>query len=138
MDDQYLNNRLFEGSSRNLLEGFDLPMTERRYPPGEVVFAEGDPGKHMYLVGSGSVRTSKEGRRGGQETLGFLKPGDFFGEIALLEDTPRSARQKIPSSRRLMQRVSSKSSSSYPKWASTLPASPCSASARSAPPLSTS
>jgi signal transduction histidine kinase len=92
MDDQYLNNRLFEGTSRNLLAGFDLPMTERRYAPGEVVFAEGDPGKHMYLVGSGSVRISKKGRGDRQETLGFLKPGDFFGEIALLEDTPRSAR----------------------------------------------
>jgi cAMP-binding proteins - catabolite gene activator and regulatory subunit of cAMP-dependent protein kinases len=45
----------------------------------------------MYLVGKGSVKISKSGRGGQQETLGFIEPGNFFGEMALLDGEPRSA-----------------------------------------------
>jgi len=58
---------------------------------GEVVFREGDPGDVMYLVGKGSVKISKSGRGGQQETLGFIQSGNFFGEMALLDGEPRSA-----------------------------------------------
>lgn len=92
MDEKYVSNRLFNGTSKDVLLSLDLPMLERSYSPGDIVFSEGDTGKLMYLIGSGSVRISKEGRGGKQETLGFLKPGDFFGEIALLEEPQRSAR----------------------------------------------
>ena len=59
--------------------------------PGDVIFREGDPGDVMYLVGKGSVKISKSGRGGEQETLGFIQSGNFFGEMALLDGEPRSA-----------------------------------------------
>lgn len=58
---------------------------------GEVIFREGDRGDLLYLVGEGSVKISKSGRGGEQETLGFINSGNFFGEMALLDGQPRSA-----------------------------------------------
>ena len=57
---------------------------------GEVIFAEGDTGRQMYIVASGRVRVTVG--QGDQEvTLGVIERGDFFGEMALLEALPRSA-----------------------------------------------
>ena len=58
---------------------------------GEVIFREGDRGDLLYLVGEGSVKISKSGRGGEQETLSFIQPGNFFGEMVLLDGEPRSA-----------------------------------------------
>jgi signal transduction histidine kinase len=63
-----------------------------RLSADEIVFEEGEPGDCLYLVSSGSVRISKQGRGGQQETLCVIGAGDFFGEMALLDGRPRSAR----------------------------------------------
>jgi diguanylate cyclase (GGDEF)-like protein len=54
--------------------------------PGEVVFEEGEPGSSMYVVLSGQVMISKQGKR-----IALGKPGDYFGEMALIESKERSA-----------------------------------------------
>src|SRR2546428_12363404 len=62
----------------------------RRHPSGTVLFREGDRGQTMYVIRSGRVNISK--RIGDREiTLAVLGPGEFFGEMALLEGLPRSA-----------------------------------------------
>jgi CRP/FNR family cyclic AMP-dependent transcriptional regulator len=60
----------------------------RRLSPGEVLFEEGSVGKHMYVVHEGQVRI---GRRDSAEPLALLGRGEMFGELALLDDQPRSA-----------------------------------------------
>lgn len=60
------------------------------YDSGEVVFRQGDQGRAMYLVQSGTVRISREGP-GGSELLAELGSGDFFGELALLGTARRTA-----------------------------------------------
>ncbi|GIV57502.1 MAG: cyclic nucleotide-binding domain-containing protein [Bacteroidetes bacterium] len=63
-------------------------LYRRTYEPGEVIFYQGEPGMGMYLIASGRVAIVREpeGHR-----LATLEAGDFFGEIALLNETPRSA-----------------------------------------------
>ncbi|MEW6685833.1 MAG: Crp/Fnr family transcriptional regulator [Candidatus Edwardsbacteria bacterium] len=63
---------------------------EKTLRPGETLFHEGESGEQMFLIRSGKVRISK---RSGQveKTLAVLKEGDFFGEMALIDGSPRSA-----------------------------------------------
>ncbi|MEE8409565.1 MAG: Crp/Fnr family transcriptional regulator [Myxococcota bacterium] len=62
----------------------------RRYPAGAILFEENDPGSRMFVIRTGRVRIYR--RTGEHEmVLATLGPGDFFGEMALLESLPRSA-----------------------------------------------
>ncbi len=63
----------------------------RRYDAGAVVFAEGDPGTGLLVLTEGEVRISVESPTGEEIILNLLRPGDAFGELALLDGLPRSA-----------------------------------------------
>ena len=79
----------------------DLPQTplntfkdsfERLFAKaGEELFREGDPGDTAYIVDSGVVRVSRKSPFGEELTLAHLTRGDLFGELALVDDAPRSA-----------------------------------------------
>jgi len=84
-------NRIFDGIDADLLEKIKPEVRVVRIEAGKVIFHEGDEGDQLYLVGEGSVKISKSGRGGEQETLSYIKPGNFFGEMALLDGQPRSA-----------------------------------------------
>lgn len=61
-----------------------------RFQAGETVFSEGELGTEMYIIQSGTVEIVK--RIGDtRESLGFMEKGDFFGEMAILEDMVRTA-----------------------------------------------
>lgn len=62
----------------------------KRIPANTVLFQEGDLGEEMYIVQSGKVKISKR-IRGVEKTLATLEKGEFFGEMAILNDKPRSA-----------------------------------------------
>jgi len=63
---------------------------EKVLKPGEVLFREGDPGDQMYLIRSGKIKITKgEGKE--EKVLAVLKEGDFFGEMAIIDGSPRSA-----------------------------------------------
>jgi CRP/FNR family cyclic AMP-dependent transcriptional regulator len=62
----------------------------KRIPAGTVLFSEGDKGEEMYIIQSGKVKISKK-IRGVEKTLATLDKGEFFGEMAILNDKPRSA-----------------------------------------------
>lgn len=89
--EQFSQNRLFDGIAPDVLGEIAPGVRVRRLSEGEVIFREGDPGDSLYLVGEGSVKISKQGRGGKQETLGYIRSGNFFGEMALLDGQPRSA-----------------------------------------------
>lgn len=57
---------------------------------GEVLFREGEQGAHMLVLQSGTVRITKSGRTG-DKTLAVLGPGEFFGEMSILNAKPRNA-----------------------------------------------
>ena len=58
---------------------------------GEVVFSEGSPGDTLFVIREGRVRTEKHTPYHDPYTVRFFEKGDFFGELSLLEDVPRSA-----------------------------------------------
>ncbi len=60
---------------------------EQTYAPGEVVVREGDPATRLYLISSGTARVEV----GSSGAVGKLKAGDFFGELALIEEHGRTA-----------------------------------------------
>ena len=63
----------------------------RQYVKDEFVFYQGDPGLGMYVVEKGSVGVVVAGEDGTKKEIITLNNGDFFGEIALLDESPRSA-----------------------------------------------
>jgi len=64
---------------------------KREYRSGEPVFYQGDPGLGMYIVKDGEVSIVIQGKDGNEEELALFGDGDFFGELALLDESPRSA-----------------------------------------------
>jgi signal transduction histidine kinase len=84
-------NRLFAGLPADMVSELGAHMALLRFDAGDIIFEEGEPGDCLYLVVEGSVRISKLGRGGHQETLNFINPGNFFGEMALIDGQPRSA-----------------------------------------------
>jgi glyoxylase-like metal-dependent hydrolase (beta-lactamase superfamily II) len=63
---------------------------QKSYEPGEVIFREGTVGRHMYVIGSGSVSIVTM-KAEGEARLASLGKGDIFGEMALVDHLPRSA-----------------------------------------------
>jgi CRP/FNR family cyclic AMP-dependent transcriptional regulator len=63
---------------------------ERSLKAGEMLFKQGDPGDQMFLIRSGKIKIT---RSSGdiEKTLAVLKEGDFFGEMAVIDGSPRSA-----------------------------------------------
>jgi CRP-like cAMP-binding protein len=65
--------------------------TRRQFAKDAVIFFENEPGDTLYVVAAGRVRVSILGDDGREVILSVLGPGDFFGEMALLDNDPRSA-----------------------------------------------
>lgn len=66
------------------------PETSRIYPKGTMIFSESQRGSDMFIIQKGEVAISKV-VKGNEVTLAVLKKGDMFGEMALIENKPRSA-----------------------------------------------
>ena len=56
------------------------------FQPGQIIVTQGTPGQAFYMITSGKVEILRDGN-----SLGAFGPGDFFGEMALLDSAPRSA-----------------------------------------------
>jgi CRP/FNR family cyclic AMP-dependent transcriptional regulator len=81
---------LFSSLDRRALAGLAQQASRRVYGTGETIVREGDTGTALYVIVRGRVRVE---RGSGPQTAALteLGPGDFFGELALIEDHPRSA-----------------------------------------------
>jgi CRP-like cAMP-binding protein len=96
------------------LEIVDSLLHERNYLEGEVVFDEGDEGQAIYIIAAGEVLIARQDqglhvdghnheaahprrRQGDTGRVAQLGPGTFFGELALLDNSPRSAQARAAS-----------------------------------------
>jgi CRP-like cAMP-binding protein len=67
-----------------------LAQTEK-FGKGQKIFSEGEQGEKFYIILEGQVRISKNIAGIGEEALAVLEEGDYFGEMALIDEAPRSA-----------------------------------------------
>ncbi|MEI7481912.1 MAG: cyclic nucleotide-binding domain-containing protein [Elusimicrobiota bacterium] len=86
------NIRLFEGIKKRDLIHILENLQERTYLKGETIFTQGDIGRALFIVFSGKIALSRL-ERGTEksEIIAEVQPGEFFGEMALLEEMPRTA-----------------------------------------------
>ncbi|MFN2590755.1 MAG: cyclic nucleotide-binding domain-containing protein [Actinomycetota bacterium] len=88
---------LFSDLSKRGVRRVVQAATEIDEPEGTVLVREGDLGRELYVLVSGSARVSRKGRR-----IAEMGPGDFFGELAFLSHAPRTATVTATSDSRLM------------------------------------
>jgi CRP-like cAMP-binding protein len=82
---------MFNGLQRDELLKFAELTRERTYPKGSVILFQGDPGDSLYVLRQGRAKVVLIGEDGREVILGVLEPGAHFGELALIDDQPRSA-----------------------------------------------
>lgn len=85
------HNPLFGALSDEELTSLAQQARCLRFSPGEAVVQEGDPGHSLYQLVSGTMEVRKQQEEGEALTVAQLKPGDIFGEMSLLSNSPRSA-----------------------------------------------
>ncbi|MDR3012751.1 MAG: cyclic nucleotide-binding domain-containing protein [Chitinispirillales bacterium] len=100
---RYLNEVLAgkqKGDKKIDITGYDAKMPEiaftdntleRTYLKNAVIFPEGEPGDELFIIKSGAVKIAKAAAEGGEILLAILQPGDIFGEMALMDASPRTA-----------------------------------------------
>jgi CRP-like cAMP-binding protein len=82
--------QLFEDLDRRSLDSIANAAVEQSYEVGQDIVRQGDTGVGAFIIRSGRVEVIQE-RSGETERLGELRSGDVFGEMALLDEFPRSA-----------------------------------------------
>src|SRR6266851_5677601 len=82
---------LFADLTTAELVGLASLMRPRPYAKDEVIYLRGDPGTAFYVIASGKVKIALTSPDGKELILRRLGPGGFHGELALLDDEPRSA-----------------------------------------------
>lgn len=91
---------LFHGISDAGLGSIARQLSERSYETGTQIVKQGEVGVGFYLIDEGKVDVEQSGR-----VLTTLGPGDFFGELALMEDVPRTANVVAKAPTRCLQLV---------------------------------
>lgn len=96
MSDAFITERLQKLPLFTLLSDKELADLAARIRPrsvrrGEIIFRKDDPGLHLYLVLEGAVKISLPGEFGQEALVAIMRPGEFFGELALFDRSPRSA-----------------------------------------------
>jgi len=82
---------IFQDLGRREFNKIESILHRRNWNADEAIINEGDPGLGMYIIVAGEVQITQVGEDGVQQQLTTLTGGDFFGEQALLDESPRTA-----------------------------------------------
>jgi CRP/FNR family transcriptional regulator len=83
---------LFGAAGEDVLEALVGLLRVRRFRRGETIFHQGDPGDALFVMASGSVKVVLPSEEGAEPAIvAILGPGEFFGELAILDGAPHSA-----------------------------------------------
>lgn len=93
---------LFQRLAPATLASFANACVRIKLGAGEVLFWEGDPGGSLYVIVSGRIRIERVSESGDTQVLGMRGPGEFIGEMSLIDGMPRSASAVAASACRLL------------------------------------
>ncbi len=93
---------LFAGLTPAALQLVAAVATEESHPLAALIFEHGAVGDRLYVILEGRIRISRNVPGMGEEALAILNSGAIFGEMALLDDTPRSADARVHERCRLL------------------------------------
>lgn len=101
--DELAHVGLFGGLAADDLELLVKTLEVVTPPPGETLFREGDPGRDMFVVLEGEIEILKKSKAGSDARVAMLGPGDWFGEMSILDVQPRSATVRSLAAARLLR-----------------------------------
>ncbi|MEJ2200002.1 MAG: cyclic nucleotide-binding domain-containing protein [Desulfuromonadaceae bacterium] len=96
------SSAIFSGMTDQEIVSLEGLFTEKEVSAGKTVFIENMPGESLFLIREGTIRVSKMLAEGDEQTLVVLGAEDSFGEMAVLDETPRSATARVIESARLL------------------------------------
>ena len=94
-EEQLARVPFFDGLTREALAIIAQVTTEESHATGTKLFQYGDPGDKLFIILDGKVRISREVAGMGEEALAVLGAGEVFGEMSLLDESPRSADARV-------------------------------------------
>jgi len=100
--EQLGNVLLFKGLTHDALALIAQVATEESHALGTKIFQHGDVGDKLYLILEGKIRISRDVPGMGEEALAVLGPGQVFGEMSLIDESPRSADARVHERCRLL------------------------------------
>ena len=96
------NIHIFRDLQDSDLDKLAKIASEESFEPGDVLFREGEPSSAFYIIHQGAVRISKDTGGAEPKVLAELKTGDFFGEMGVIEETPRYANAVVAEPSRVL------------------------------------
>jgi uncharacterized membrane protein len=103
---------MFEGLAQEDLDHLANTLVERRLKGGQMIFDQGDRGSEMYIVAQGHVNIHLPGENSRRVSLKDITVGEYFGELALFDEKPRSA-SALATTDALLLELSRETLSSY-------------------------
>jgi CRP-like cAMP-binding protein len=94
---------LFGGLGEDALRSFAGDLSVDVLAAGTGVFREGESGRVMYVILDGEVEVLRRSKRGHETRVAILGPGDWFGEMSILDVLPRSATTRVLAPTRLLR-----------------------------------
>ncbi|MGV1004840.1 MAG: Crp/Fnr family transcriptional regulator [Candidatus Nanopelagicales bacterium] len=91
MHEQLRSAALFAALDDEAAAALRAAMTEQFLARGEVLFAEGDPGDHLYIIAEGKMKLGQTAADGRESLIAVLGAGDLLGELSLFDPGPRTA-----------------------------------------------
>ncbi|GAA4405059.1 Crp/Fnr family transcriptional regulator [Quisquiliibacterium transsilvanicum] len=82
---------LFAGLTEPQFEQLAAGSARRSYPKGRTIVSEGEPSQSMYILLAGRAKVQRSDSEGKEVILAVLGSGEYFGEMSLIDDAPRSA-----------------------------------------------
>ena len=91
MDDVLTRAGIFQGVEPHAVEILAQALEPAEFARGAVIFAEGEPGDRLYIIGTGKVKIGRKSPDGRENLLMVAGPSDMFGELSIFDPGPRTS-----------------------------------------------